>query len=53
MRFGDVHELGNLEMIRMWDKNVKVGSGHVFVVLGAHVRVFNPLNDYHSNAHFA
>ena len=34
-------------------ENVKVGSGHAFVVLWAHVRVSTPLNGCHSAAHFA
>ena len=42
----------HLEMSRLWEKNVNVGSGHVFVVLGAHVRVLTPNNDCHSNANF-
>ena len=33
--------------------NVKVKSGHVFVVLGAHVRVLSPIIGCHSNANFA
>ena len=38
----------------MWKKNVKVGSGHVFVVLGAHVRVrLAPINGCHANVNFA
>jgi len=34
-------------------KIVKMGSGHVFVVLGAHVRVFTPINGCHFDANFA
>lgn len=34
-------------------KNVKVGSGHVCVVLGAHVSVLTPINGCNSNANFA
>jgi hypothetical protein len=37
----------------MWEKNVKVGSGHVFVVLEAHARVLAPINGCHFNANFA
>ena len=42
--------------IRVWLecwKNVKVGSGHVCVVLGAHVRVSTLINGCSSNANFA
>ena len=42
-----------LEMIRTWKKNVQVGIGHDFVVLGAHVKVFTPINGCHSKANFA
>ena len=31
-------------MIRTCKNNVKVGSGHFVVVLGAHVRVLTPIN---------
>lgn len=38
------------------DKNVevfiKVGRGHVFAMLGAHVRVMTPIIGCHSNANF-
>jgi hypothetical protein len=41
-------------MIRMWGEIVEVGNGHVFVVLGAHVRrVLTPINGSHSNANLA
>ena len=34
-------------------KNVKAKSGHVFVVLGAHVRVLIAINGCHFNANIA
>ena len=37
----------------MCRKMVKLDSSHVFVVLGAHVRVLTPINGWHSNANFA
>ena len=37
---------------RLECQNVKVGSGHVFVVLGARVRVLTTINGCHSNANF-
>ena len=42
-------------MIRMWEKNekIKVGSGRVFVVLGAYLRVLTSINSCHFNAKFA
>ena len=42
-----------LGMIRMWKQIGQVGIGHVFVVLGAHVRVFTSINGCHSKAKFA
>jgi hypothetical protein len=48
-----LHDPCNLEMIRMCKRSVKVGSGHVFVVLGAHVRVFIPINVCHFTTNFA
>lgn len=43
-----------LEMIRMWEKHVKVRSGYVFVVLGAwHGRVLTPINGCQSNTNYA
>ena len=47
------HAVCNLEMIRMCKKFIKVGSGHVFVVLGALVTVLTPISGCHSNANFA
>ena len=36
------------------EKYVKMGIGHVFIVLGAHVRVLiGPINACHFNANFA
>ena len=29
----------------MWEKMVKLGSGHVFLVLGAHVKVLTLINE--------
>jgi hypothetical protein len=34
------------------DDNVEVGSGHVSIVTGAHVRVLSPINVCHFNATF-
>ena len=45
VRFGDDQNV---------KENVKVGSVHEFIVLGAHMRrVLAPTNDCHSNANFA
>lgn len=35
------------------EKYVKVGSGHVAVVLGAHLRVLTSINSSHFNAKFS
>ena len=37
----------------MCNKMVKVGSGHIMVVLGAHVRVLTSINGCRCNASFA
>jgi hypothetical protein len=34
-------------------KIAQLGIGHVFVMLGAHVMVFTPINGCHSKANFA
>ena len=44
MYFGDHYNV---------EKNVKVGSGHIFVVLSAHVRVLTPINGSNFDANFA
>ena len=45
------HRPCNLEKIRMWKKkNVEVGIGHIFVVLGGRVRVLIPINGCQVNA---
>ena len=33
-------------------KNVKVGNGHVFIALGAHLRVSTLIDACHFNANF-
>jgi hypothetical protein len=35
------------------NEEVKLGSGHGFVVLGTDVKVFTPINGCHTNANFA
>ena len=34
------------------ENNVKLGVRHVFIVLGGHARVLNPINCCHVNATF-
>jgi len=46
----ETHDVCNLEMIRMYKENVRVGSGHVSVEVGANGRVLTPINVCHFNA---
>jgi hypothetical protein len=46
--YPQTHELCNLEMIRMLGGGVNLGSGHVFVVMGAHMGMLTPINGSHS-----
>ena len=46
------HKLCTLEKLGHGETNVKVGSGHCFVVLGVRVRVLTMIIGRHSNANF-
>ena len=47
--YPQTHTVCNLEMIRMCKQIIKVGSGHVFVVLGALVTVLTPMQTLHEH----
>jgi hypothetical protein len=51
--YPQTHVVCNLEMIRICKEIVRVGSGHVFIVLGKPVTVLTPINGCHSDANFA